>query len=320
MIAGVEQMHALEVSGVLRRYLDHLAQCRLDDVVVVGGAVRDTLLGLEPRDLDVAVIIELPDSQMQALRQGIAAGQPIQALNRQHQLLYRIEQAVERRSRLLALSGGWRSPARDGTFERVPVQFSFLSCVIDGCLVNLSRSAIFSVDMMAIDHQRRLYQAAGQDGPADLAARRLRVARPGWNDVYGPKDWTVWTLLRALRYEYQYGFTFAFDPQLLEQAVNQPPPLNRPSLAELRKIIKLELFLASLDPTLKRTHHRYALRRVAWYLRHAIKRSIPREYRLFDAFLASVPPQRIPEAVTRLTQLGVFRTYPELAARTPAIR
>jgi hypothetical protein len=237
-------------------------------------------------------------------------------LNRQHQLLYRFEQAVERRSRLLGLSGGWRSPARDGRFEDVAVQFSFLGGVIDGCLVNLSRSAAFTVDTIALDAQRRLYQGVSQDAVADLRERQLRVARPAWNDEFAPKHWTLWTILRAIRYEHQHGFTFTFDPRLLEEAAQRHEPLRRETLTELRQMVKLELFLASLDLTLKRTHHRYALRRVAWYLRKTVMRAPPREYRLFDGFLAALPPARMPDALARLADVGVFRAYPELAART----
>lgn len=300
--------------GPLQRYLDHLDRLGIHDVVVTGGAVRDALLGREPHDIDVGVKLSLPEPLERELRQKVEDGCLMQALNYDYQLFYRMEQAIDQHARRVGLSAGWKSVTRDGQFEGIPVQFCFGSAVVAGSLVNLSASAYFTIDAMALDTRRRLYQAPSQDGLADLRERRLRPARPGWNEEFKPSAWTLWTILRALRYQHQDGFHLDFEPRLLEEAARRLKRPKRDRFATLRSMVLLDLALAGFDPTFKKTHQRYALRRLAWYVRGSWRPATFRERKWFDRFVSSVPRERLDEAIESARRLNVFATYPEFSA------
>ncbi len=312
-------MQVIEIpDGVLKRYLRHLDRAGVDDVLVTGGALRDTLLGVEPHDIDVAVRITLPEPQHAAFLEKVEAGVPAAALMRECQLFYRAEQVIARHARAANLGNGWSAPTRDGRFENTPVQFCFAEAVIGDRIINLGMNAAFTIDAMAVDRRGRLYEAPGQQGLDDLAQRRLRLANRAVNDPYKPSNWSLWTVLRVLRYRYQYGFELDGMSGLMEQAGGSLTRSTPPTFKNLRAMIGLELMLAKLDPSLRNLHYSYAVRRAYWFARTLVPSTNYRELKWFDRFLDALPPDTRRDALQELERLRVFECYPDLARKADA--
>jgi tRNA nucleotidyltransferase (CCA-adding enzyme) len=200
-----------------------------DDLMLVGGAVRDLLLGRTPRELDVVVAggaIELAAEL--AARLGVSAGQGPQAGSE--------PTFHERFGTALVAWGEGRIDIATRRAERYPAPGA-LPEVQEGTVEQDLRRRDFTVNAIAIDlggPARGRLQAA-EHAFEDLAARRLRVLHEG-SFIDDPTR-----LLRLARYQGRLGFAIEPGTDRLAREALQGAALESVSRARIGAELRLAL-------------------------------------------------------------------------------
>ncbi len=292
--------------GLLRDFIEWLNQIEADDVVVIGGMLRDTLLGYEPGDVDFAVKVELPADLQQSWQEDVRRLTPI-ALNEKYKLQYRADKVLYQVAKKMQISPSRLLRLRE-RFQEQGLEFSFSAVVAGNFLIDFGRQATFTVNQIAMDRKGRVYLPESRRGFEDLFNRLIVVPRSsGSGPIAGIG---LKTALQGVRYHHQYGMTI--DPatyqlfrRVAERGQSEPPSRIRRIWWTVKGTIR-ELGRAVAHPSLAGAHLRSARRLAARMLWDSWMHDAPGRW--LEKVLESVPdPVPVLRELAELGLLDVLR-------------
>jgi len=200
-------------AGKLKTTLDFLNKKKIDDVVLQGGVLRDTLLGLEPQDVNFTVRVSRQIDQWK--------------------IFFRV-------CRKLRLSP-WRlfSPFQ---FNKVKllgqtVNYVFSSSVAGDYLNDWNSDHSFTINKIGIDRFGKIYEPQNGEGFRDLSAGVIRL-----NPIV-PRGSRLYDAMRAIRYQYQYQFNIEEQTrQVIDEYLKRDPePYRKVSKVEILRMVRRDL-------------------------------------------------------------------------------
>ena len=290
--------------GILKQFIIFLNRHQIDDVIPLGGVVRDTLLGVVPGDIAFGVRVVLPRALREQFDQDVRILTPM-ALDQKYKLSYRADMVLNKVARQMGISLSRLFRLREN-FQGISLENSFSAFVIGDQLVDVSGNSGLSIEKIGMDRNGRIYQPSHKQSLPDLlngiiAIRQLTGTgrQPGIS---------VKNVLKAVRFRYQFGFMLERGTE--SRFLSRRPPSRwihysfNTRLWRSAKILGIALWNAMRDRELAPAYLREAWRRM-WSLLwdHAVVADAPRRW--FEKAIGSV--QARGALITDLEHFGVLR-------------
>jgi len=189
--------------GMLKQFMDFLNEKGTDDVIPLGGVIRDTLLGSTPKDIDFCVRVDLPQALRESFERDVLLLTP-RTLNQKYQLSYRADMVLNRVAKRLGVSTARLFQLRE-SFRGTSLEYAFSSFVVGDHLIDASWAEGFSIEQIGMDRQGHIYQPLHKQSLTDLSEGNIMIRQPVGSGLRS--GISLKTVLKGVRYKHQLGFT-----------------------------------------------------------------------------------------------------------------
>jgi HEAT repeat protein len=235
--------------GRLQRFMDFLKTNELNDIVLVGGAVRDAIVGETVEDLDITVKVPMPAEEIKGLK-GVFTAASMETYEKAETALDRLAQALGVSKERL------RDKNNPVVFEGAPIHYlgPFLAGKPERRIVikDLIVDANTGVVEVGLTGPEILFMAMDADGKLYDYKRALENWLDGKIVMKGDlkEGHNIWqaTLLKVLRLRHQFGLAISEkDYQLMLKVLKERPQQTRITRSQFEKETK-SVVTHAVDP------------------------------------------------------------------------